>query len=637
VTRAARLVCAALPGVALAVVGLAGFSSDAGDLPDYFAPLRMRTVAVLRGMRGPFWNPDSGCGEPFFANPQSALLYPPAWLGAAGDPAAALLLEAGVHLALLGVGAAFLARRLGASAASEVAVAWVITLAGPTIDAVGVLNNLDALAWVPWAWAAAMAGSLAGIAASLSLCFLAGEPHIALIAGVGVLVLLPRRTGVAGAVLAAGLVAVQAGPFLAWVAVGQRDTAGGGLRLLQLVGTALPGVAPPLPGDFLKHPDLALVALVLGVAATWRAHGAGRRLAVLGWSLLAAAFLSGLPIGSSLWRTLTGGLASYPARLVFPALLAIVSAGLSAPPVRLFGAWVATGVVVATVAATTVLGGKPWLALAQGVSTATALCGVAVAPAAIAGALLAAPDRVRQLELGRTSTGAATPCIAAATTGHPRIWSVQPSRHQLRWVAGSASRRRALGLGYSALLDGRRMARSFAPVELRAVARHLDEADRGTVGRWWLDSTGSSLLLSHHPIDGFPLVCAAEGLWLYGNPSAWPEQAVVRRIPVVGEEPARCGEVLSIAGDDERREWNVHADDGGGVLVWLTAPDPGWQFTVDGVLAVPVPGPGIVHGVWVPGGEHVIRAWYRPPLGAVGALVSLVSIGVLGVAAWRRW
>jgi len=58
---------------------------------------------------------------------------------------------------------------------------------------------------------------------------------------------------------------------------------------------------------------------------------------------------------------------------------------------------------------------------------------------------------------------------------------------------------------------------------------------------------------------------------------------------------------------------------------------------VDGVLAVPVPGPGIVHGVWVPGGEHVIRAWYRPPLGAVGALVSLVSIGVLGVAAWRRW
>ncbi len=65
--------------------------------------------------------------------------------------------------------------------------------AGPVLAAVGVLNNLDSLAWMPWVWGAALAGSVPATAGFLALAYLAAEPALALVAGVVAFVLAPRR------------------------------------------------------------------------------------------------------------------------------------------------------------------------------------------------------------------------------------------------------------------------------------------------------------------------------------------------------------------------------------------------------------------------------------------------------------
>ncbi|MGH9419894.1 MAG: hypothetical protein ACRD3J_07975, partial [Thermoanaerobaculia bacterium] len=50
------------------------------DHGDYFQPLRWFTAMELQHGRIPFWNAYSASGEPWFANPQTGIFYPPTWL-----------------------------------------------------------------------------------------------------------------------------------------------------------------------------------------------------------------------------------------------------------------------------------------------------------------------------------------------------------------------------------------------------------------------------------------------------------------------------------------------------------------------------------------------------------------------------
>src|SRR5215211_3189090 len=47
---------------------------------DYFQPLRWYTASELQAGRLPLWNPYNASGEPWLANPQTGVFYPPAWL-----------------------------------------------------------------------------------------------------------------------------------------------------------------------------------------------------------------------------------------------------------------------------------------------------------------------------------------------------------------------------------------------------------------------------------------------------------------------------------------------------------------------------------------------------------------------------
>jgi hypothetical protein len=641
--KSARAVAlAGLPGLLLATAALLGWSPSARDLPAYFLPLRARTAEVLEGSRGPFWNPDVGCGEPYFANPQTGLLYPPAWLATLLPARTAVGVEVGLHLALLGWGCALLARRLGARGWLCLAAGWGAVLAGPTADAAGVLNNLDALAWLPWAWWAALEGGPARTAVFLAAAYLAGEPQLAALGGAVALSLAPSRRTLAALALGVGLIAVQLLPFGVWVHGGDRgpgtvasEAAAGAVRPAELAALAAPGAALPQRAErYVDHLAVPVWALLLGILALAR-PGRSRVLAAWGVVLLVAAVLAGAGWGRVVWTLLTAGLLRYPGRLVFPALIALLPAAAAVAEERR-SRW--AGVVVAVV-----LGGVGLLAggdllptAIEAIATGFVVAGAGAGVAGVVAALALAPASLLALGLTRGPVIGPASCLDAQR-GPFRVYTVQPSARQVAWVMGDEPRRAAtLGWGYSSLLDGRRMVRTFAPLEAGPLAAHLAAADRGPAGRWWLDTLAAQRIVSFHPVAGFPEECREGDLRVLENPAAWPQESVVRALPAAGEPPVLQGTVLDRKASDDRMSWRVWVGKPGGVLLWLATPDRGWRFTVDGVSVGDRRGPGILHGVPVAAGEHLVVARYRPPLVLLGGAFSLLALGLLLGEAWRR-
>lgn len=85
---------------------------------------------------------------------------------------------------------------------------------------------------------------------------------------------------------------------------------------------------------------------------------------------------------------------------------------------------------------------------------------------------------------------------------------------------------------------------------------------------------------------------------------------------------------------DERMSGQITLARGG--LLFLSIPfDPGWSATVDGQV-VPLQRVNIgFSGLQLPAGAHQIVLAYRPPYLMAGLVVSLLSLGVLGLLVWR--
>ncbi|MFI5142462.1 MAG: hypothetical protein ACHQHM_00375 [Thermoanaerobaculales bacterium] len=642
-----RAALAAVPGAVIVLATLAGWAPALRDLPDYFAPLRHRTAQVIAGTQGPFWNPDSGCGEPFFANPQSGVLYPFTWLAAVVPAPTAVWLEVGIHLAILALGASLLARRLLAPPWLEVAAGWGVALAGPTLDAAGVLNNLETLAWLPWLWWAALGGAWRQAALFGALAYLGAEPQLALVGFLVAAVLAPRRQTMVGLALALGLVAVQALPFAAWVQSGDRGSgreldalAAGAVRVAELPAFALPGAPLEARSDrYVRHPTLPLWVVSLGVIAVVAGSRQARLLAVAGWALLAASVIPSVRNGDVLWAAVTCGLVRYPGRLVFPAVVALVVA--AAASVRRRSAWAAAVAVGVVSAGAVAVGAGLTLTVVEGTTAALVATGwgAPAAAAAITGELALAPLLRDIVDLPSMHTPVHRSCLDAQLDSRGRVYTVQPSKQQLAWVgADAASREIALGLGYLALEDGRQMVRTFAPLQSRAFAAHLAEADKGPAELWWLDSLAATRVVSHHPVPRLRELCRDGELRVYANSLAWPETSVVHGIPAPGQEPVPAGQILTATPGHDRQAWTVQVAPAGGVLLWLATPDPGWHYRVDGRQTHAVTGPGIIHGVPVPAGCHEVTATYRPTGFVAGAAVSVLSaMLLLGSVALRRW
>lgn len=118
----------------------------------YFYPYRDYVAqAVLEG-RFPLWNPHLFLGAPLFANMQTAVLYPLhwplLWLPAPQQVTASIVL----HLMLAGCGMlAYVRSALRLSRTAAVLAAVVFALGGVLGAQAEHLNQLNCVAWLPWA------------------------------------------------------------------------------------------------------------------------------------------------------------------------------------------------------------------------------------------------------------------------------------------------------------------------------------------------------------------------------------------------------------------------------------------------------------------------------------------------------
>jgi hypothetical protein len=324
------------------------------DHSDYFQPLRYFTAVELRNFRLPLWNPYNASGEPWLANPQTAVFYPPFWIYLIVPFAQAYVLFLLFHLALLGCGAFLLFSRFAGSKAAFLG-AMALMLCGPTLSMLDIQNNLTTFAWIPLiVWCALSEVPAMWSGAAIAMAFLAGEPFFATVGAVMfVFLILSRgdgegsptqnhrgsfasaslrlRTCANAAITAFGLSAIVLLPFVAMIAGSDRAGATpadeilrdsmtlgdwthivwtGGSMHQQFVPIIYMGVAPVL---------LAIAGIVIG----WRSRGALSAIVLLLLSVVVAAGRYFAPAGALLVH-LPLTILRYPARVVPLGALAIV-------------------------------------------------------------------------------------------------------------------------------------------------------------------------------------------------------------------------------------------------------------------------------------------------------------------------
>lgn len=319
------------------------------DHVGYFQPLRYFTATELRGGHIPLWNPYSASGEPWLANPQTGIFYPPTWLFVVLPFPTAFVLFLLLHVVLLGWSSYLLFEELTRSPGAALAAATALTFSGPAMSLLDVENNLMTFAWLPLVVWCALRGISARLSAvAIAMSFLAGEPLYAAIAALlWTAVTFARRAGewraatlhvVDVAATSFGLVAIQLMPFLEMVR--SSDRARGGVPPEQILRDSMPlrdWLRLPVPphvgtNGFDLHlgqhfiPIIYIGAVPLLFAALGLlAAGLRRALAWLAAIAACAVIAAGshLPISAAVLPHLPVALFRYPARFVPLAAIAI--------------------------------------------------------------------------------------------------------------------------------------------------------------------------------------------------------------------------------------------------------------------------------------------------------------------------
>jgi hypothetical protein len=153
------------------------------DQGDFFYPLKLHTADRLAAGEIPLWNPLSGLGEPWLANGQSGVFYPPTWLFLLPFPGLAAGLFLLLHFALGAWGAWRFAKHEAVSDAGALCAAAAFTACGFSASLSSYWNHFGAWAYLPAiAWLArsdlARPLSRAGLALLLGLQAMSGSPEL---------------------------------------------------------------------------------------------------------------------------------------------------------------------------------------------------------------------------------------------------------------------------------------------------------------------------------------------------------------------------------------------------------------------------------------------------------------------------
>ncbi|MET0619304.1 MAG: hypothetical protein ABW056_03440 [Thermoanaerobaculia bacterium] len=180
-------VCAAaalLPAVFWLLPALArGQAPTLRDQADFFYPLKLYTADRLRAGEIPLWNPFSGTGEPWLANGQSGVFYPPTWLFLLPAPGLAGGLFLLLHFAIAAFGARRFLKDENVSDAGALLGAAAFAASGFAVSFSVFWNHFGAFAYLPWIAALARSGlrtraSVLGLGALVGLQAMAGSPEM---------------------------------------------------------------------------------------------------------------------------------------------------------------------------------------------------------------------------------------------------------------------------------------------------------------------------------------------------------------------------------------------------------------------------------------------------------------------------
>ena len=303
---AARREAPAVAAVIVAVVGvlapltLGGRLASSADLDAFYAPFASFLHDRLAAGDIPYWAPGAFSGQPFLADAQSGVTYPPmllaSWLL---DPIDALRAVATFHYLIAALGTYALARQLGASRTGSAFGAIAFAASGHLVARSAALGLLGGAAWLAPALALAeatasarpsrRAPAIAGLAFVLAMHLASGSQQLAALTLATCVIWLGAR-GEARAASAALAIALALG--VAAVALLPR------LEMLRYA-TASGYVDPDGIGSFLFGDRRGLVGR-FGVSsseiATLYLGAATPALAIIGWR---RGGRDGLPCASS--------------------------------------------------------------------------------------------------------------------------------------------------------------------------------------------------------------------------------------------------------------------------------------------------------------------------------------------------
>lgn len=639
------------------------------DVTFQIQPWQLFARRELRAGRLPSWNPHQFSGSPFWANGQSAPLFPLHLLFAVLPLRLGFVLLPWLRLLIAGCGAWVLGRELGLSRPASLLTALMFSLSGMMVSfLLFPMGNALALApWVLWSverLSGRRGGFLLALTAGLQL--LGGHPetcaHTALLAA---LYLLARGAGArawlrfaAGWTLAALIAAVQILPLLLLLPETSKWIAEGGsspplsLLLQQPLRLVLPNLyGHPAEGTWwgpFNYSATAVyagaLALPLAAAGIGRARKDRRWLGVavlLAFSFLAAYHMPGvrevlgaLPIlgraaqhrlifGIELGLALLAGAGcdrwlEGRGRGMIPGAVAAIALVLTAWTL-LANDWLAHGLVGQQLLWTMGVGGMVvGLLLLFTLSRERRWSAYPVLPALVLLDLLLAHGGIlRAIPLERLYP----------ETGTVRFLKEQPGR-----VAGVDQCLRPNAALVHGLLD----VRGDDPVKLERYERVYRSFAPGNpvyyepIRRWddpWLDRLGVRWVVAGpgepSPVPGWRLAYEGADGRVFERPGALPlvrwegggaAPAIVRQAPGLWE----------IAWRSPRRATLVVAE------TW----DRGWRATVDGKPAPVIPVAGALLGVELEPGEGWLELRYRPPGLLSGAALSLA--GLLGLAVALR-
>ncbi|HEY6146939.1 MAG TPA: hypothetical protein VIZ69_04545, partial [Thermoanaerobaculia bacterium] len=155
------------------------------DQGDFFFPLKLYTADRLLRGELPLWNPLSGGGEPWLANLQSGVYYPPGLLFLLPSAALAAGLYLLLHFAIGTLGMRAFLRQEGVSEGAALAGSAAFAASGFAASLSSYWNHFGAFAWLPALAALARRGlrtrsDRLAFAGLLALQILSGSPEISL-------------------------------------------------------------------------------------------------------------------------------------------------------------------------------------------------------------------------------------------------------------------------------------------------------------------------------------------------------------------------------------------------------------------------------------------------------------------------